>query len=337
MKIEKLPSGSYRVRKMIDGKRVSLTFDKKPTQADILKALNQRLNEKVTLANSCDKTFRECAKAYIQDKSNILSGSTKRGYESLIRNIDDRIAELKLGDFDNQVIQQYLNDLTATHSPKTVRNYYGFISAVIKAYIPRFDFDVALPKERKKDPDEDYLPTSEDVSRIMAHSSEKYQICFILAMNGLRRSEVLALTLDDIGEDYVRINKAMVEDENGNWIVQKYNKTYDSNRVVGIDKSFRLRERVLKQGYVYKGHPGKIYDYLIRKQKQLGIHHFKLHALRAYYATELMKAGFVNKDIQKGGGWSTDHVLKKAYERQSYSKDKILRDSTAAAISATIQ
>ena len=322
---------------MVNGTRYTLVFEKKPTQADILTALNSRLNENVTLANAPNKTFLECAQMYMRDKSNILSGSTKRGYESLIRNIDSKIANLKMAEIDNQVIQQYLNELTVSHSPKTVKNYYGFISAVIKAYLPKFDLDVSLPKERKKDPEEDYVPTAEEVALIMEHSIEKYQICFILAMNGLRRSETLALTPDDIGEDYVRVNKAMVENENGEWVVQQYNKTYDSNRVVGIDKSFHLRERVLKQGYVYKGHPGKIYDYLVTKQKQLGIHHFRLHAFRAFYATQLMRAGFINKDIQKGGGWSTDHVLKRVYEREQYSKDKIIRDSTAAAISSIIK
>ena len=35
MKVQKLPSGSYRVQKTINGKRRSFTFDHKPTQKEI--------------------------------------------------------------------------------------------------------------------------------------------------------------------------------------------------------------------------------------------------------------------------------------------------------------
>ena len=42
-KIEKLPSGSYRVRKMYKGKKVSMTFDKKPTESDIMVAFSEKI------------------------------------------------------------------------------------------------------------------------------------------------------------------------------------------------------------------------------------------------------------------------------------------------------
>ena len=48
MKIEKLPSGSYRVRKMYKGKTYTVVFDYKPTQKEALQAISAELeNETV--------------------------------------------------------------------------------------------------------------------------------------------------------------------------------------------------------------------------------------------------------------------------------------------------
>lgn len=45
MKIEKLPSGSYRIRKMYKGETYSLVFDHKPTQKEALQAIAAELDK----------------------------------------------------------------------------------------------------------------------------------------------------------------------------------------------------------------------------------------------------------------------------------------------------
>lgn len=333
MGLRELPSGNYNYRKMVDGKSISITFDHKPTQKEIIYAVNEKLNAEVNAVTAPNKTFRECGAKYLELKSNILSASTKRGYESILRVMDDSFASLTISEITNTILQGYVNELACRLSPKTVSNYYGFIVAVLKTFDPNFHMNIALPKPKKKDPDEEYIPTREEVNAIINDSIEKYQLMFWLACYGLRRSEALALTMDDIKRDSIRVNKAYVEGPNREWVVQEYNKTFESNRVVPIDPSLKLRERFLKQGFIFDGHPGMIYKYLQRKQKKLGIHQFKLHALRAYFATELSHAGFESKDIQAVGGWASDHVLKKVYERDRIRKDKELRNKAALAIS----
>lgn len=64
MKITKLPSGSYRVQKMVDGKRYSLTFEKRPTQKEIETAISEITNG----AYTGKKTFEQCSNEYIQDR-----------------------------------------------------------------------------------------------------------------------------------------------------------------------------------------------------------------------------------------------------------------------------
>ena len=42
MKIEKLLSGSYRIRKMYKGKMYTVVFDRKPTQKEAMQAMEER-------------------------------------------------------------------------------------------------------------------------------------------------------------------------------------------------------------------------------------------------------------------------------------------------------
>lgn len=42
MKLERLPSGSYRIRKICNGKSISLVFDHMPKESEILSALSER-------------------------------------------------------------------------------------------------------------------------------------------------------------------------------------------------------------------------------------------------------------------------------------------------------
>lgn len=45
MKIEKLPSGSYRIRKMYKGQMYAVVFDEKPTQKEAMQAMAAELDK----------------------------------------------------------------------------------------------------------------------------------------------------------------------------------------------------------------------------------------------------------------------------------------------------
>ena len=45
MKIEKLPSGSYRIRKMYKGQMYTVVFDEKPTQKEAMQAMAAELDK----------------------------------------------------------------------------------------------------------------------------------------------------------------------------------------------------------------------------------------------------------------------------------------------------
>lgn len=326
MKIEKLSSGSYRVRKQINGKRHTLVFDHKPTQIEIFEKLNEKMNSSVTLSNAPNKTFEECANKYMESKSNSLSASTLYGYSSILKNLDDSFKKTKMCDIDNAILQNIINEVAGKLSAKTTHNYSAFISAVIKFYIPKFDYNVSIREvpKRKKD-----IPTSKEIKKILKASNDKYYIVFMLGCYGLRRSEVCALDISDIDfkNNTISINKSMVRNKEGKFIIQNFNKTKESTREVPVSKD--LIDRIKKQGYVFNGYPGKILEYLHRKQDQLGIFRFTFHDLRHYFATELDQAGFSSKDIQKLGGWSSDNIMKTVYQHNRVEKDKAIQKKAA--------
>ena len=78
MKIEKLPSGSYRIRKMYKGQMYTVVFDEKPTQKEAMQAMATEL-DKITSKKS-HLTFIEAAVQYTETKENVLSPKTVKEY-----------------------------------------------------------------------------------------------------------------------------------------------------------------------------------------------------------------------------------------------------------------
>ena len=315
MKIEKLPSGSYRIRKMYKGQTYQIVTDYKPTQKEAIKLMAEEL-EKVKGSNA-DKTFIYAAEEYLKMKSNIISPSTIKGYRSLMSQYSEQFMNMNLLKIENTDIQKEINLLSAGRSPKTIRNLHGFISSVLSTFRPDMKICTTLPKNVKKEP---YIPSDDDVRRILEESkSTKYEIPLILACYGLRRSEICALFPSDIEGDVVHINKALVTDENNKWVV-KNTKTTESTRdiIIPMELSAKIRE----QGYIYKGHPNSILRFLKRTEDKLGIPQFPLHKLRHYFASKMSAMNIPDADIMHMGGWKTDHVMKDVYRHSMIDKEE---------------
>lgn len=282
MKIEKLPSGSYRIRKMYRGRTYQVVTDYKPTQKEAIQLMSEELDK--VRGGSADKTFRKCAEDYINMKSNVLSPSTIKGYKSLMSQYSDRFMDMNLLRIENADIQREINSLSVGRSPKTVRNFHGFISSVLGVFRPDMKIYTTLPKKVKNEP---YIPSDEDVRRILeASKGTEYEIPLILACYGLRRSEICALNPDDIERDVLHVNKAIVLDENNEWII-KSTKTTESTRDIVIPEE--IIARIREQGYVYNGHPNSILRFLDKTQKELDIPCFSLHKLRHPYVKHKLK------------------------------------------------
>lgn len=326
MTIDQLASGSYRIRKMYHGKNYSITINHKPSTREA-KRLIEDLIENNTEGSGM--TFEKAADKYINLKINVLSPSTVVGYRKLIRWINTEFKNMDIMKITQEDIQREINLLSANHSAKSVRNTHGFISAVLRLFRPQMNISTTLPQKVKN---EDYMPSDDDIRKLLAYcEGSEYEIAIRLALLGLRRSEVVALRYpEDLNGNILTINKALVVNENHEY-VQKTTKTTDSTREVYLPDP--LVELIHNRGKFYEGHPGNIWKYLDKAQKDLGLPHFRLHALRAYYASTAHALGVPDVYIMNAGGWKSDKTLKEVYRRALEDKEVDMQKKVAEYIS----
>jgi len=304
MTYEKLPSGSYRVKKIVKGHTYRVTFDHKPSDREVTLALAELMQEDTHREKG---TFETYCRRYIDSKKNILSPASVRTYNLLIDRLSDRFKGTGLYDITQELVQKEINDYSINHSPKTVRALHGFIASVLGMYRPQFILKTALPRLVKE---KGYKPSTEDIKAVLeAVRGSEYSIPFQLGVLGLRRGEICALTLDDLKGRNLTINKTLVY--NKGWLVKPAAKTDESNRVIVIPE--KLAKEIKDAKVIFDGDPKRLNKHLHRIQHQLGMEEFKFHDLRHYFASYASTLGIPEADIMAMGGWKSDHVFKSIY------------------------
>ena len=94
-----------------------------------------------------DLTLQEAYRRYIDSKSSVLAHSTIDGYEKNLRNDFKMLMPMKLSNINQEHIQLAVNEMSATKSPKSVRNSHGLLSAVLRAYKPQLILTTLLPQK----------------------------------------------------------------------------------------------------------------------------------------------------------------------------------------------
>lgn len=297
MKIEKLPSGTYRVRKTVDKKTYSFLFEEKPTKREIDQALAEVFTKKQGKTVPV-MTFRSAAVAYIDSKEYVLSPATVNEYNRKLKSVPDWFKSLNLESINHVHVQNFVNEFSADKAYSTVIGVYNFVTAVLAFYGIRFEQTIKLPMKIKREP---YCPTDDDVRRLMEASKHtKFECAIGLAVCGLRRSEIVCVTASDVHNNVVLVNKALVRDKNKQWVV-KSTKTTASTREVPVPK--KLADKIILQGKAYDGYPNSITTWINKQTRKLGIPTFSVHALRHYFASKLFYMGYSKREIEILGGW----------------------------------
>lgn len=305
MKIDRISKNTYRIRKMVNGKQYTAYFDHKPTPKEVLSVISDKLQDDKVEKGS----FAAYSEKYIESKSNVLSPSTLGGYRKIIRTLSDDFKGKNLYDITQLDIQNEINRYALDHSPKSVRNLHGFISAVLRVFRPNFNISTALPQKKKY---ARKMPTTEAVKKILkASEGTPYHIPFQLAVLGLRRSEICSATPEDIHGNYLLINKTRIYDENNHLMTRDNTKSVESTREVYLPDS--LISEIEQAGTIYDLTPPMLVHTLHKYQDELGIERFRLHDLRAYYVSYAHSLGIPDVYIMKNGGWKTDYVMKSVY------------------------
>lgn len=340
-KAKKLPSGNWRVleyshsepRKDKKGKllldengRIQMVRRYKSfTAADRREAefmAAEWRTKRALSANIQDITLSEAYARYIAARHNVLSPSTIREYKRSARCDLQNLMPLKLKKISQELIQLEIDKEAATHSPKSIRNMHGLLASVLSSFIPNFKLTTRLPQKKEVIY---VVPSDEDIKKILtAVKGQKIEKAILLsAFGSLRRGEISPLLLEDLYDNGVSINKAMVLDEHNQWVI-KPPKTTAGYRNIDLPDVVMdiLRQNIPESKRVVEMKPSQITDQFSNLLSKVGVKHFRFHDLRHYQASILHALGVPDKYIMQRGGWSSDYTLKKVYRHAMEQQGK---------------
>lgn len=326
MKAVKLPSGNYRVQvyyKDANGKvhRPSFTA---PTKAEALRMALAAEKKKAE-----PMTVYEAAQRYIDIREAVISPSTYRGYEGILRTQikGSIIGDVPLEDITQAKIQAWVSELTVNHSPKSVQNSYGFLSAALKTYAPDLVLRIKLPQRRRP---KLYTPTTSDINLLldMSKGKELHKAILLGAVGMMRRGEIAALTAEDLDfkKNTISITKAQVKTYEGTHVI-KAPKTESSNRVIVMPKE--VMRLLPKKGKTVDLNVTQISSQFQKLVKKSGLPNIRFHDLR-HYAASIAASSSVGASVEAikaRGGWSGDSMMKRVYINQI--GDEVDKDTAA--------
>ena len=259
----------------------------------------KRQNGAVTYNKSVD--MYEYITDWVERTKSSCEPSTKRFYSTFVRTTLSPLKGFTFDSFTYNNIQDLFND--QVDHPGNVDKMVVILKQVGKAaerdkLIPKGTTAEIFDQIRyvKKKPKERPVLKDIDKQKILSADLEPTEKAFVLTLyyTGLRRSEALALTVDDIQDGYITINKAVGESEDGAYI--KSPKSTNGNRRVPIPKALQevydsyiptLDGNLLfsvNGAYITQSHVEVITKHL---RKATGIKDITLHNFRHNYCTML--------------------------------------------------
>lgn len=307
----KLPSGSWFVRVMIDGKSISITKPtKKECQAEAV-ALKTGIKKKAVAPDEI--TLKEAYKRHIAKNEAIWSPSTTAGYTRLSKNTFQNLMDYQLKYIDGDMIQREINAMKrAKKSPKYISNAVGFLKSILKVYAPGMDLDLTIPQKQK--PDLRMLNDDEIKKVLQTAQGDPVELPVLMALwMGMRLSEIRGLKYKDIKNGRIHICRAIVDDKDGE-PQEKGTKTYSGDRWVDLpDYIAGLIPEGEPNDYIVTLSGQAIYKRFSRLLEKAGVDHCRFHDLRRANAAAMIRLGIDSKYAQQRNGWSTDYMYKQVY------------------------
>lgn len=313
-----IPSGAWLVQCMVDGTRYNRTFDTEQEAllfaAEIKTGRAEMRSEDMSVGTAIDR--------YIEMKDGVLSPSTISSYKRIRKNHLQSIMGVKLDRLTPEAVQRAVSAMSRSGlSPKTVRNAYGLLTAVLSAFRPSLALNTTLPQKVRY---EAAVPSDEDIVAILSTIPDtEAELPITMAMwLGMRMSEILGLKWKDIDLDnrVVHIRRALVDEG------EKSTKTYNSQRDLTIP------EHIVS----LMGDPGdpeervvtmtrrRILTVFHRVCDEAGVQQYRFHDLRHINASVMLMLGIPDKYSMQRMGHATNNMLKTVYQ---HTMDKKMAES----------
>lgn len=292
---------------MVGGERVFISCDSKEeyyAKAMAVKTRQLAIKKaapRITLGTAIDN--------YINDNDAVLSPSTINAYKSYRRTrfkgyMDDDVAQINY--------QRMINEECRKVAPKTVHNAWRLVTVALKhaqVEIP----EVNLPQKRKAE--RPWLDYEQIQSFISVLHGKPYELGALLALNGLRRSEILHLTAEDVDLErgLIFVRGASVVGSNNQLVDKKTNKTTSSSRTVHLVIP-RLNDLIEgKTGKLVTTNPTTLYGLVNKLCAKNNLPQVGVHGLRHSFASLAYHLGWSEMTTMREGGWSDPSVVHNIY------------------------
>ncbi len=280
--------------------------------------------------------------------------TTKEGYQRYIDNhIKPILGDIKLHDLKPMQIENFYNlerkaknkNGKIGYSEKTILQEHRILHRAFKKAVgdgmlsknPCDAVDTPSPEE--------YEPTiynEEQFAKLLdkLHDHRMEAIILIAGMCGLRRGELLGLTWEDIDfeNNLINVHKNRVPTHNEG-VIEKGTKTKKSTRTFAIPSIIMPELKRLRGiGKLYtcldgsEYHPGSVSNAFSKFLDTNGLQHIRLHDMRHFNGTMMLKYGVSEKEIMERGGWSTvamvkkyQHVLKEMDKKSADKLNNVLK------------
>lgn len=264
-------------------------------------------------------TLTKAINRYIEQKDAVLSPETVRTYRGYQHNRFAELMNMDVSKITPTVAQAAVNAETKTKSSKTVHNAWAFVNTVIESVTgQRLDITTAqvVSDERAW-----LMPTQ--ITEFCKHiAGQPCEIGALLALSSLRRSEIMALTWEniDLVNRVIHIRGAMVYDQDNKLVLKKQNKNKTSRRDVPImmNQLFAALQRIEdKTGRVVNVAPNTLRNQINRICEVNDLPKVGTHGLRHSFASLSAHLRIPEPVSMEIGGWADSKTMRKIYTHVS--------------------
>lgn len=345
-KAKKLPSGAWRVQvyshtEIVNGKekRIYKSFTSDLKESAELMAAEFLLKKKTSRdpLHKNNMPLRSAIDNYIAANIGILSPTTINSYNKIKKFAFQELLDCNIYDITKNDVQLAISKESQRKtlrtgkilSPKTVKNEYGLISAVLRYY--DIYFNVNLPKTPTKFIE---LPPAEIVLNIIRGTW--IELPAILACwLSLSMSEIRGIKCSSIRNGTLYIENVLIDAEtkNINKATGKADARIRKHRIPTYIMSLIKQEESYKQyklsgedNYLIQLTYAQIYSRFNRLMKRAG-YDMSFHQLRHLNASVMLLLNVPEKYAMERGGWKTPHTMKRVYQHTFSSERERVDDA----------
>lgn len=260
-------------------------------------------------------TLQQAIDDYINDRDNVLSPATIRGYNSIRNN---RFKSVSSDDIFKVNWQAAINAEAKLCSAKTLSNAWGFVKTVLRqnGFVPP---SVTLPQEIKKELP--WLDYNQIQVFLAAVRGEPCEIAALLALHSLRRSELLDITPNKISNGIIHVSGSKVFNKDNKLVEKSTNKNSKSRRDIRIVIP-RLID-LIETSDVNPDEPfvscyaNTVWAQINKVCEKADLPPVGVHGLRRSFASLAYHLGWSERQTMKTGGWADFKTVHSIYVKLS--------------------